>query len=482
MLLGMSIFYALFARVQTAKGAFIYGWLFGFGYFGEGLWWIANALLVPGNDFRWVWPFAIAGLPAICAFFPAFASLACFRYADRRKIAGYIMFAASFALSEWMRGHIFSGFPWNMYGYIWPVNLPIVQIAALGGSYFLTLATLFWVTLPGFLSVWRADRKQQAALVAVAVAIFIAGSWYGHMRIESVSPGYWPKLRIRIVQPDIPQEDKWDPDKARANLTRMLDLSAPAFSRPESPVTLIIWPETALEFNVLANDTARGMIRDMMSKYRNNVFLLTGLLRLEMDTSGKRHYFNSLAVLDRDLNIRAVYNKSHLVPFGEYIPLQDYIPMHPFVQFQGFDSGKGPETLTVEGVPPFSPLICYEVIFPHAVVGKDRPAWLLNVTNDAWYGDSPGPRQHFSQARFRAIEEGLPVVRSAETGISGVIDPFGHVINFSRLNAMSARNVMLPKPLPPTPYSRFGDLLFFTCLLACMLAAFTSSFTKSSTP
>lgn len=470
MLLGMSVYYALFSRLETARGAFICGWLFGFGYFGGGLWWIANALLVPGNEFRWVWPFAIAGLPAICAFFPAFASLACFRYADRRKIAGYIMFAASFALSEWLRGHVFSGFPWNTYGYIWAVFLPIVQVAALGGSYFLTLMTLFWVTLPGFLSVWQANRWQQASLVLMAVTIFVAGSWYGHMRIQNSRAGFWDNLRVRIVQPNIPQEDKWNPDKVPANLKRMVDLSAPPRDRPESPTTLIVWPETALEFDVLANETARGMIRSMMSQYKNNVFLLTGLLRLERDKDGKQQYFNSLAVLDRELNMRAVYNKSHLVPFGEYIPLQDYVPMKPFVQFQGFVSGKGPETLSVDGAPSFSPLICYEVIFPHAVVGKDRPAWIVNVTNDAWYGDSPGPRQHFSQARFRAIEEGLPVVRSAETGISGVIDPIGRVTYHAPLNTMAVRNVGLPRPLPPTPYARFGDLLFFTCTVACLLA------------
>jgi apolipoprotein N-acyltransferase len=476
MFAGFSLFYVLLSRTRTARGAFACGWMFGFGYFAAGLWWIANALLVDGNDFRWVWPFAIAGLPALLAFFPALACAACARFAGKNKLAGFLAFVAAFACSEWLRGHIFTGFPWNLYGYAWSGWLAMAQIVSVGGSYFLTLLTLFWAALPGFLFVWDAPRRKKIILLSIGVVTFACTVLFGYIRLAHYTTAYDDAITIRPVQANIPQADKWNPDKVAENLNKMLALSLPDPKKTEPPLTLVIWPETALEFYVLANENARALIRETLGHYKNKVYLITGLLRREPGMGGKHRYFNSLVILDRDLNLRAVYSKSHLVPFGEYIPFQDIIPMKPFVAFQGFTSGDGIASMSVDGVPSFSPLICYEVIFPGAVIGKERPDWMVNVTNDAWYGDSPGPRQHFAMTRFRAIEEGLPLVRSAETGISGVIDPMGRVIYQAPLNTKDARNVSLPRPLPvATLYARIGfrDALFFICLLLTGIAAFS---------
>jgi apolipoprotein N-acyltransferase len=465
MFAGFSSFYMLLSGAKTPRAAFAIGWLFGFGYFAAGLWWIANALLVEGNPFAWVWPLAIAGLPALLAIFPALAALVCARLTDRMRLEGFLCFVAAFAFSEWLRGHIFTGFPWNLYGYAWSGWLAMAQTASVGGSYFLTLLTLFWCALPGFVAVSAISRPAKKKLLALGIITFAACAGYGYFRLAQTGTAYDSTVTLRPVQPNISQADKWNPHKVAENLRKMLALSAPDADKPEPPLTVIVWPETALEYEVLANEDARSLIRQTLAQYRNTVYLVTGLLRYEPEPGGKGKYFNSLAVLDRDLNIRAMFSKSHLVPFGEYIPYQDIIPMKPFVQFQGFTPGDGPATLTVDGVPPFSPLICYEVVFPGAVTAKERPAWMVNVTNDAWYGDSPGPRQHLAQTRFRAIEEGLPLVRSAETGISGVIDPLGRIIYDAPLNTKDARDISLPKPLAGTLYASLRDSLFFFLLL-----------------
>lgn len=465
---GISAFYVLVIKEQEhgLKGLFLSGWLFGFGYFAGGLWWIANALLVGGNeDFRWVWPLAVAGLPALLACFPALALLFAARIADLRRLDGFLIFVVSLAAAEWIRGHIFTGFPWNLYGYVWGGWPAMMQNVALWGAYGLTLLTLLWAALPGYILKGRGTKNQKIILSVAAVSLFAGCLSYGYTRLQKYPTTYAADSpAVLLVQANISQEDKWNPRKVADNLRKMADMSAFQSEGAEPAQTIIVWPETAITHAALEHPGARSLIKDSLATHQNDVYLMTGLLRrVDDEDSGRKKHFNSLAVLDRDLDILATYDKHHLVPFGEYIPLADILPLKPFVPFESFSKGPGPQTLAVRGLAPFSPLVCYEIIFPGNVAADEgrRPQWLLTVTNDAWYGDSPGPRQHFDQARFRAIEEGLPVVRVANTGISGIVDPLGRVLQSADLNTQAALTSPLPAPVPgQTLYGRTGDTLF----------------------
>ncbi|MBI4031785.1 MAG: apolipoprotein N-acyltransferase [Proteobacteria bacterium] len=482
--MGFSVFYILLSKAGKMRDAFIGGWLFGFGYFAAGLWWIANALLVPGNEFLWVWPLAIAGLPALLSFFPAIACLAVMRLAALKHYSGFFFFVAAFSLAEWLRGHLFTGYPWNSYGYAWGGWLPMAQSAAFGGLYFLTLLTVFWSALPGFLLVSENPKKIKYALAALAVIAAIANYASGEYRLRQPLPEPAKNFYIHIVQPNIPQADKWDGAKAGENLSQHLSLSFPHENETAETTTLIVWPETALSWRAMEHENAVTAIKDVLGLYKGKVYLVTGMLRYEPGPGGGEEgekYFNSIAVFNRDLSMTAVYDKSHLVPFGEFIPLQKYVPFGPFVQFTGFATGPGPQTISLPDLPPFSPLVCYEIIFPGAVVGKTsgRPHLIVNVTNDAWYGDSPGPRQHFMQTRFRAIEEGLPIVRSANTGISGMIDAYGRAVATIGINSEGVLSYIMPAPaIRTTFYSIYGDTTFLLIIAVFLIIFATKKYHK----
>lgn len=466
---GFSAFYLLLSRMQTKRSAFLCGWVFGFGYFSCGLWWIANALLVPGNPFSWVWPLAIAGLPALLAFFPALAALAVKKFAAHRTLKGFLFFAAAMAASEWLRGHIFTGFPWNLYGYAWGGWDAMMQNAAWGGPYFLTILTVGWAALPGFLYLSNISRQQKIITAGIALLLFISCTLYGHLRLTNAATSTNGAVHLLIVQPNIGQGEKWEAGNAMENLLHLTLLSAAPQGEGPGNTTLIVWPETAITADALASPQARTVLAAPLETYKGNVYLLTGMLRFGSE-NGREIYFNSATALDRDLKIVAAYDKSHLVPFGEYVPFGDILSIAPFVRFDGFTEGNGPSTLNLPGLPGFSPLICYEVIFPHAVTDrKTRPAFVVNITNDAWYGDSPGPRQHFMQTRFRAVEEGLPVVRAANTGISGVIDPYGRTMGSIALGTRGTLHISLPAPLQPTLYSLAGDTPFLVLTVLLLI-------------
>lgn len=472
--LGLSLFYVLLCTAQKTRTAFLYGWLFGFGYFGAGLSWIGNALLVDGNEFAWVWPLAVAALPALLALFTAAACALSVRAADIKRPGGFILFIASLIASEWLRGHVFTGFPWNLYGYAWAGNLPMAQLASVGGIYWLTLLTTLWAALPGFLMVWTARPSFKILVLLVLALSMGTGFIYGTNRLENHPTVLRQDVIVRLVQPGISQEDKWNPAKGGDNFRKILSLSE-AEKENESVATLIVWPETAMSAPLLNNPSAAAALKGVLSQYGQTVYLLSGILRFDTGPDGKERYYNSLSLFDKDLREVEAYNKSHLVPFGEYIPWQDLIPLSPFASFSGFTPGDGPQTSLIPGIGGYSPLVCYEIIFSGAVTsaGQDKPGFIVNVTNDAWYGDSAGPRQHFAQARFRAIEEGLPVIRSANTGISGIIDPLGRIVAREDLFASAGQNVVLPAPLERIPlYGRTKDAVFFATLAGFLVLAF----------
>jgi apolipoprotein N-acyltransferase len=468
LLAGFSFFYLLLAGLRGRFAPFGVGWLFAFGYFLTGLSWIGNALLVAGNDFSWAWPLEIAGLPALLALFPAAGFAIAARFVRFEKFSGLISVAALVALCEWGRGHLLTGYPWNLFAYTWAGNLPVAQAAAWIGAYGLNFLTLVWMALPGWLLLSRDSRRAKTLYACAVLLSFIACFAFGAQRLKAHPDSLRSDIAARLVQANIPQDEKWDADKESENLRRHLALSWPQPVN-DHVTTLVIWPETSLSDFVTDVPEARQAIANVLSYYKGPVYLISGYLRHSEMPDGSARYYNSLAVFDRGMNLLTAYNKSHLVPFGEYIPFQKYLPLKPFVEFSGFTPGNGPQTYDLPGVGALGMSICYELIFPGAVIGRhqERPDWIVNVTNDGWYGRSSGPYQHFAQGRFRAIEEGVPLVRAASTGISGVVGPTGRIIYESGLLTADGANVALPRRLEaPTFYSEYKDLLFFIALAA----------------
>lgn len=469
---GFSLFYAL-AAGQTGWRVFLSGWLFGFGYFLLGLLWIGNALLVPGNPFKWVWPLAIAGLPVLMALFTGAGCYAAARLAPLRSWAGFFSFVACIGLAEWLRGHVFTGFPWNLYGYGWARSLSMVQSVSVIGIYGLSALTVAWAALPGFLYAIRADRKAVSlSLLALITTLNVTLLW-GMNRLESNPTALHDDIIVRIVQPNIAQEDKWSGDKTAENLHALLRESAAA--KIPGKTYALIWPETAVSDFLMQNESARGVIRDAVfgNDNGNKTYILSGVLRHVLRGEKEEPlYFNSLIAYNSELTPLATFDKAHLVPFGEYIPFQHVIPLDPFVDFSGFTPGTGLQTQGVGPLPPYSALVCYEILFPHAVaLRQPRPEWIVNVTNDGWYGDSPGPYQHLTKAIFRAVEEGLPVIRAANTGLSAAIDPYGRVLEKIPYGIAGYVDIALPRSRPePTPYTRYGDLPVLM-ILGSVLAA-----------
>jgi apolipoprotein N-acyltransferase len=284
------------------------------------------------------------------------------------------------------------------------------------------------------------------------------GAWRLAGGADPVVPG----VRLRLVQPSIAQTLKWNPAEREANFRRQILLSTAPGAGP-TPTT-VIWSESAATFFLERDEPHRTALAAAVPP---GGLLLTGAPRSDPPPQPGRHVWNSLVALDGTGRILATYDKFHLVPFGEYVPFRSILPIDSVAGGTiDYSAGPGPRTLSLPGLPPVGPLICYEAIFPGAVTDEaHRPAWLLNLTNDAWYGFTSGPFQHFAITRVRAVEEGLPMVRVANNGISGIIDAHGRVTARLSLDAVGFLDGALPVALPPTLYARFGDWLFAALLL-----------------
>lgn len=462
----------------------IFGWCFGFGHFVVGIYWVANALSVDLAAFWWLIPFALMGLPALLALFISFPFMgASFSKGSFRLIT----FSVAWVGCEWLRGHVLTGFPWNLLGYIWGGNSELSQVAAFAGVYGLSLLSLFL-----FLSwewIWKPTGTRKGVLIT---CYLIAGlSWlWGKDRLSHPNFLNAPAFAIRLVQPNIPQTLKWDPAQKIQNLRKILDLTAlpSAF-----PIKAVLWPESAVPFFLEQEPLYRLLIA---SKLPEGALLFTGGLRRTESDGSAVEVWNSLLVMDQKGNLLTSYDKSHLVPFGEYLPFRVYLDKafgkHTLKKMTAgtldFTAGNGPQSLCLsEGCPSFSGLVCYEVIFPGAVIHptQPRPWWMVNVTNDGWYGNSSGPYQHLESARFRAIEEGIPLVRVANSGISAVIDAHGIIQASLPLYETGILDVLLPAPLKETPpYGRWGDKIIGFLLLGLFFGGWllkilsTSFFTR----
>lgn len=453
---------------ENWRSAFKVGWSFGLGYFTAGLYWIAYSLIIDPK-FIWLVPFAVLGIPSILAIYIGFVAVLA-RIASR-GFTRVVVLTVSWALMEWLRGQLFTGFPWNSLGSIWVISDVALQMAAYVGVLGLSLLTVFISASLAMLaySLSSFNRYWFVPSMACLLTIFLPGLF---------RPGfddplkYYPDIRLRIVQPNIAQKVKWRRDLKDKHLATYLSLSKlPAVY----PITHLVWPETAAPFEVSRDVFRRKQIATVVPQHG---FLLTGSIRTNDAGSGPLEIWNSFHVLSSSGTIEKTHDKFHLVPFGEYIPLgkilRNYLKLKKITKGRiDFSSGVGPQTLQVPTLPAFSLLICYEVIFGDNVVSSnDRPKWLLNITNDAWFGPSSGPYQHFAMARLRAVEQGLPLIRAANTGVSGVIDAYGRVIKKLPLNTQGIIDSTLPKPtVMPTFFSKAGDwpILFLSMLILMAL-------------
>ena len=445
--------------------AAIAGWCFGFGYFLAGLYWIGFAFLVDVKTFGWLLPFAVIGLPAGLAVFTGLG-LALAQALWTRGPTRLLTLALTLTASEWLRGHLLSGFPWNAFGYALTGSLTLVQSSALIGLWGLTFFAVYLFASPAVLADDPMDHGRVWLAPVLALGLLAVLGAYGAVRLAHAPASFVSGVRLRIMQPNLPQDDKFNYAAKQQVMSRYLTLSeraAEGGSAGLKDVTHLIWPESAFPFFLTHEPDALAQIAALLA---NRTVLITGAARVAepaLDAEGLRA-FNSIYVIDHDGSILAVYDKVHLVPFGEYLPFQALLERLGLMQLTkvqgGFLAGDRRRALALKDAPPFLPLICYEIIFPDEAVPKaERPDWLLNVTNDGWFGNSSGPYQHFQQARVRAIEQGLPLVRAANTGISAVVDPFGRILKELPLGAEGVIDSELPQRLAPTLYLRGGDVL-----------------------
>ncbi len=453
------------------KYAFYKGFAFGFGHFFAGLYWIGNSVIVEADIPNWVGPIMVTFIAIYLSLFPGLVAYV-LKYIHRNHTVSKnllnisISFIVLWSFSEWLRGMLFTGFPWNLMGYIWGFSDIMLQSTAIWGIYGLGLITLILSILAFFALVnrWR-------IISAPVVILGIIGLYsFGSSRLPETIE-YVEQVNLKVVQANIQQKDKWPYENWSKNLITHMDMSDDNKAENKD---IIIWPETAVIYSI----SEEPLRRDVMSSILNEEdILLTGFPRRQRDPDQTR-IFNSLIAINKEGNIEGIYDKSHLVPFGEYIPsfiTNIMIPLgldKMFTGGQGFSHGEGIKTLNIDGMPSVGVLICYEIIFPGQVTDpENRPDWLLNITNDAWYGESTGPYQHVLQTRVRAIEEGLPLVRSASTGISAIIDPYGRIVDQIGLNKRGVVEGALPQKLLERTLYSFLKEWIFTCIGVTLIIA-----------
>jgi apolipoprotein N-acyltransferase len=458
----MLSFAALFLLLRGATGTFamLIGYVFGLGQFVPGLFWITESFQVEPDRFGWLALPAVLGLAAVLSVFPALACALAARLA-RVGLPPVLSLATSWTVAEWLRGHMLTGFPWNLAAYALADWTRLAQGASILGSYGLGFVLVLAAASIGH-AIVSPEREGRLANLGLAAAMVLGLTLFGSIRVALLSADTDLGREVRIVQPNIPQSAKWDPAARNANIARLLLLSA----RPGS-FDLLLWPETAWPGFLAEDAGARAKIGWLLPDHS---VLLTG--SAEQEVAGTDAvYRNAVLAIGPDGTVLDRYAKHHLVPFGEYVPWRGLLPFQRIVESLGdFTPGPGPRTLAFGPFPFPGVAICYEIIFPgHVVDDRVRPDWIFNATNDAWFGTSIGPWQHFASARMRAVEEGLPLVRAANTGISAVVDPLGRVTAILELGERGIIDARLPRPLRATPYARFGDWM----LLALLVASWT---------
>jgi len=438
---------------QRCRLAMLTGWSFGFGYFVAGLWWLGSAMLIDITTYGWTIPFAVLGLPAFLAFFYAFAAFAAFLLWQR----GYgriVALAFAFGLAEWLRSWMFTGFPWNAIGYTAMPSPLLMQPAALVGLYGMNaLAVLVYAT-PALVSE-RKDRKTGFAIAIILIAADIGFGFYQLGNLPPTDRTVPESIRVRLVQPSIPQSEKIDDTARLLNFERHLQLTMAAPVNGAALPRLVIWPETSVPYVLEYAPAAQMRIGNAL---KDGQLALVGAIRVEQKENGtggetnRPQYFNSLQVINNEGRTVVSVDKVHLVPFGEYLPLSPFFRKLGFkalAEVAGVYSAAARHiTIPLANGPVILPLICYEAIFPAELDYEGpSPNVLVNITNDAWFGNTPGPWQHFAQARIRAVEQGMPLIRVANNGISAIIDPYGRIMTMISHNEIGFIDIDLPEKI-----------------------------------
>ncbi len=454
------------------KPSFNTGWWFAFGYFVAGLWWIGTALLVD-DRFLWMMPFAVLGIPAILALFWAVAiSIARLFWSDDwRRI---VILAVFLSLAEYLRGTLFTGFPWNTIGYAALTNPVMMQSASVLGLYGITPLAILVFASPAIFAPGSGRKSRRVRwLMIFCLALVSTHVGYGVWRLQANPVQMAEGVKLRIVQPAIAQKDKWLPENESDIFNSYLSLS----NSESGDITHFIWPESAFPFVLTQRRDALAAIAAMLPQ---DAYLITGAMRVEAGAGGANRpkVFNSIYVINHQGEIVGAADKSHLVPFGEYLPFQEYAEQFGLQQLTGLEGGFAAATdraiLSTKSAGNFLPLICYEITFPGQVLPKVRnksessgdsksatkPGWIVNLTNDAWFGKTSGPYQHHRQAVVRGVEEGLAVIRAANNGISSVSDPFGRIEAILGLGEKGSLDSGLPLPTE-TFYQVYRNLGFF---------------------
>ncbi|GLS86368.1 apolipoprotein N-acyltransferase [Cypionkella aquatica] len=422
-------------------------WFGGAGYFAAALNWIVQPFMVDAARDGWMAPFALVLMAFGMALFWGLAG-----WFSRYSRSPMLAFAVALAASDLMRGYVLTGFPWALLGHIW-IATPVAQLAAFVGPNGLSLLTVL-------VAAGLALRRPLPAGLAV---LGLAVAWgYGFWALAQPMPAD-RGVTLRLVQPNAAQQAKWDPALARVFFDRLLSLTS-AKPTPD----LVIWPETSLPYVLDRHPEIGGMIAEA----GNGAPVAIGMQRVDGDKA-----WNSLAVIAPDGMTRATYDKHHLVPFGEYIPFGDALFQWSNISAfasqlgNGYMAGPGPQLLDLgPKLGRALPLICYEAVFPQDLRGTERPDWLLQITNDAWFGHWTGPFQHAAQSQLRAIEQGLPLVRVGNTGVTAIYDARGRVTASLPFEISSYLDAGLPGALPVTTYARFGEIPVLLLLAALATA------------
>jgi len=450
----LAIAFLVFSRAETVKDAAFYGWLYGIGYFIVALFWIVEPFFVEPEVYGWMAPFALPLMAGGLALFWSAAFGLAFVSSYRSGYRSGASLVVTWGLAEFVRAYVFTGFPWAAPAQIWVGSGPDLLLSVIGphGLGMITLLAGYSVyALVSSLEPWR--LRVSTPLMA---ALIIGLGFIFEYNLPDVT---FSEFTVRIVQPNAPQDEKWDPEKAPIFFARQLRATRAGPERPD----LVVWPETSLLRVLNRADEALGQIVGAAQGSQ----ILLGVNRRDRDA-----YYNSLIVVDPSGQIIATYDKHHLVPFGEYLPFSRWLRssgIRALAEWSdgGYAPGPHPHLISLGEIGKALPLICYEAIFPqHARVRGERPDMLVQITNDAWFGTYSGPYQHLAQARMRAIEQGLPMIRSANTGVSAMIDPYGRIVGNIEMGQDGFIDSALPVPIKPTIYSHTGDWPVLLLLLA----------------
>lgn len=465
---------------KPMRGAWCTFW-FGMGFFIFGLYWIANALLIKIEDYWWVMGLSIFGLPlllSICWFIAGWITV---RISKPNTLARSFLWMSLLALAEYGRAFNLTGFPWNLFGYTWGFSDAMMQSAALGGAYFTTALTIFWMATP--VLAWQAwgDKRLRYGIIGTAVASIVTCYAFGALRLADNPTVLRDDVAVAVVQPNISQDEKWEATQVLDHFMKHVGIMEDAIKEIGTASTYksvaFVWPETSIDESLLMGvpDAPRALV-ETLSPLPYKATLVSGIWRQEGE-QGTQHpsYFNSvggLVMKDGKISLETLYDKHHLVPFGEFLPMEELLNLTPVVGFAGFQWGHGPAVQKSEAVPPYGVMICFEAIFPW-YAKSEGGEWLVNTSNDGWYGDTPGPYQHLAMTRFRAVEQGKPIARAATTGISAVIDSYGRVVKSLPYQTQGHIVSGLPKMASsPTLYTILGESLYFLLIgLGCVVFA-----------